>query len=124
MSCIFIGLRIAFQTSIASTKIRQIRENPRVALCMENMQIEGEATISGHPYDIPWFREMYSRLHPGSFRAYSWLDEECVVEVEPKLISLWKYIEGRPCIDRLDIMKRKAFREYVPCEGTNRQGNY
>lgn len=39
MSCICAGLRIAFQTSISSTKIRQIKENPMVALCMVNMQI-------------------------------------------------------------------------------------
>jgi hypothetical protein len=68
----------------------------------------------GHPYDIPWFREMYSRLHPGSFRAYSGLEDECAVEVEPKLISLSKYSEVRPCIDRLYVSERKAFREYVP----------
>lgn len=117
MSCIFNGLKIAFQTSSASTKISHIRENPRVALCMGNIQIEGIATVLGHPYDIPWFREQYARLHPGSFEAYSWLADECVVEVEPILITLWKSGDGKPAIERLNVAERKAFHDDVPLVG-------
>jgi len=120
MSFVFNGLKAAFQTSAASMKISQIRENPRVALCMGNIQIEGTAAILGHPYDIPWFREKYSRLHQGSFETYSWLDDECVVEVEPTLISLWKYSDGRPAIERLSVAEKKAFRDEVPLVGTRR----
>lgn len=123
MGCIFNGLRIAFQTSDTSTKISQIRENPRVALCLGNIQIEGKATVLGHPCDIPWFREQYARLHPGSFKAYSWLDDECVVEVEPSLITLWKYDNdsGGPYMDRLNVVEKKAYRDEGPLIGIKRE---
>lgn len=115
MSCIFNGLRIAFQTDKTSTKMNQIRENSRVALCASNIQIEGKATVLGHPYEIPWFKEKFARLHPGSFKAYSGLEDECVVEVEPSLITLWKYRKDndKPYIDQLNVAERKASRKYV-----------
>lgn len=121
MSCIFNSMKIAFQTGSSSTKMNQIRKNPLVALCLNNIQIEGKAVVLGHPYDIPWFREQYARLYPGSFKTYSWLDEECVVEVEPSLVTVWKYdSDGRPYIERLNVTERKAVREYVPLVGSKR----
>lgn len=119
MSCIFNGLRIAFQTGETSTKMKQIRENPRVALCMKNIQIEGEAAVLGHPYEIPWFKEQYAKLHPGSFKAYTGLEEERVVEVEPSLITLWKYDrDGKPYVDQLNVAEKKACRDYAAIVGS------
>lgn len=113
MSCIFRGLKILFQMSTLSTKGQQIMDNHQVALCFSNLQVEGTATILGHPYEVDYFKENYSRLHAGSFKTYSGKTSNRVVEVTPSVMTLWKYDqEGKPFSDILDVAKRQAVREY------------
>lgn len=113
MSCIFKGLNILFQMSTQSTKARQIMENPQVALCFGNIQIEGKAIILVHPIQAPYFKEHYSRLHPGSYKAYSHMESARAVEVQPSSITLWKYdSEGKPYTVKLDVISRKAVMDY------------
>lgn len=52
MSCIMYDGKIAFQTSRAFVKYKQMQANPQVALCVDNLQIEGRAHFAGHPYRI------------------------------------------------------------------------
>lgn len=56
------------------------------------------------------------RQHEGSFREYSHLRSEVVAEVEPTLISLWKYDAetNRPYQKHLMGEQKKAYREYFP----------
>jgi len=49
MSCIIDGLNVFFQTDSGFLKIGQILENPRMALCHVNVQIEGNAWVEGIP---------------------------------------------------------------------------
>ncbi|HOQ75656.1 MAG TPA: hypothetical protein PK369_03695 [Thermoclostridium sp.] len=42
------------------------------------------------------------------------------MEVEPSQITLWKYSDGKPYIERLNIAERKAFSDYVPLVGSRR----
>ena len=51
MSCVNIGLNIYFQTDKRFIKFDQIKQNPQVALCAGNVQIEGMAKIGNHSLD-------------------------------------------------------------------------
>ena len=51
MSCIAIGEKIYFQTDTQFRKYKQITDNKNVALCFDNVQIEGIAKVKGHPMD-------------------------------------------------------------------------
>lgn len=107
------GLEIYFQTHKDFLKYKQIKENNKVALCWKNVQIEGVAQIKGNPFEEKnsEFIELYKKYHKGSFEMYTKLDGEVVIEVEPKLISIWKYIDSEPYIDLLSIEDKKAIRK-------------
>lgn len=113
MSYVNIGLDIYFQTGRGSTKCAQISANPRVALCLGNLQIEGEAEILGHPLAEAnrAFRELYREKHPSSYERYSHREDEVVIRVRPILCTLWKYVDGRPGREFLDLEAGRAFSE-------------
>lgn len=113
VSVINVGLKILFQTDKDFLKYRQIKENSNVALCSGNVQIEGRAKIAGHPLEHHFFKENYPKRHAGSFRKYSHMRDEVVIEVEPSLITLWKYDnENKPLREYLMPDERKAYRDY------------
>lgn len=114
MSCMNIGLNIYFQTDKRSIKYEQIKQNPQVALCAGNVQIEGMAKIGNHSlgYSNREFIELYKISHPDAFKTYSHLENTVVIKVEPTLITLWKYSDGKPYREFLFINSHKAEREY------------
>jgi len=107
------GLKIYFQTHKDFLKYKQIRENNKVALCWNNVQIEGIANIKGNPLkeENKEFIRLFKKFHKGSFDMYTKLDGQVVIEIEPKSISIWKYIDSKPYIDYLSIEDKKAIRE-------------
>jgi hypothetical protein len=106
MSCVHVGLEIYFQTSRDSCKFAQICRNPHVALCAVNIAIEGVATVGEHP--------LHKEHHPGSFSAYSRLESNVVVRVDPALVAFWKYDdEGKPYREILRVGEGRAEREPV-----------
>jgi hypothetical protein len=116
MSCVHVGLAIYFQTGRKSFKFAQISENPHVALCAANIAIEGVATIGEHPLHpaSEQFVALYKEHHPGSFNAYSRLESNVVVRVDPTLVAFWKYDdEGKPYREFLYVGEGKAMRENV-----------
>ncbi len=119
MSVIHVGLTVYFQTSRDSIKYAQLKENPHVALCAANIQVEGLATVGSHPMadESTFFADLYQKYHRGSFITYSRLPGNVVVGVEPTLITLWKYDDaGQPFRDYLNVEARTAFREMYPLE--------
>jgi hypothetical protein len=116
MSCVHVGLAIYFQTSRDSLKFAQICRNPHVALCAANVAIEGVATIGEHPLHpaSERFATLYKEHHAGSFNAYSRLESEIVIRVDPALVAFWKYDdEGRPYRELLYVGEGRAVREPV-----------
>jgi hypothetical protein len=55
-----------------------------VALCFENIQIEGIANIIGKPVEHNNIMEVYKEYYKISFENYSKLDKEILIEVIPK----------------------------------------
>ncbi len=111
VSCVSNGLLIYFQTGSDLLKFRQIKENPNVALCAGNMQIEGRAIIRSQSLSENDFIEKYKIKHRSAFERYSSMKKSFVVEVEPALITFWKYLDNKPCRDILDLVEKKATRE-------------
>jgi general stress protein 26 len=112
MSCVMYNHKIYFQTDKLFLKTKQILENKCVALCVDNIQIEGDAKIIGHPDEEPEFSELYKRYFRTSYDTYSHLKNQIVIEVEPTFITLWKYADGhKPYRDFLDRTLHKAYRE-------------
>jgi general stress protein 26 len=114
MSHVNAGMDIFFQTDKRFLKIEQILKNPRVALCAGNLQIEGIAKLQGHPFDSENadFCSLYKQKHPHSFEMYAAMKDEIVIKVKPSLFTLWKYIDGKPCRDYLNLNENIAYREY------------
>lgn len=117
MSIVHKDLKLYFQTGRSFVKSKQISENPNVALCAGNMQIEGTASGKGHPHDEDnaAFLDLYRENHKTAYDRYSGLEDEIVFEVCIKSVALWKYMpEGdRPYRDFLDVAGEKAHREYI-----------
>jgi uncharacterized pyridoxamine 5'-phosphate oxidase family protein len=118
VSCILQGLTIEFQTDSLSLKYRQIASNANVALAVKNIQIEGIATCYGHPLapENVSFARLFKKHYPQAFKLYSKLENEVVVRVEPCVIILWQYIDGKPYRDYLDITAKSAWRVSVTTE--------
>jgi uncharacterized pyridoxamine 5'-phosphate oxidase family protein len=112
MSIIFFNKKIYFQTGIDLMKYKQISENKNVALCFENIQIEGIANIMGKPIEHNNIMEIYKEYYKNSFESYSKLDKEILIEVIPKKITKWEYDEnGKPYRIFIELENRKAYKE-------------
>ena len=116
MSIVFFDNKIYFQTSNEYLKYKQITENNNVALCIGNMQIEGNANIKGKTIEQNKFIEIYKKSHNSSYKKYSKLDESIVIEVEPKKITLWEYdiIKGKPFRLFLEMDTKNVFKKMEP----------
>ncbi|MDP4268237.1 MAG: pyridoxamine 5'-phosphate oxidase family protein [Bacteroidota bacterium] len=118
MSCVFDGINILFQTDSGFQKVEQIMNNTNVALCYQNIQIEGAAKLCGHPAEKQneIFIEKFKKSFKSSFELYSDMKNEIVIEVNPTLITIWKYENGKPLRDYLDVCGKLAYREYYLIE--------
>lgn len=114
MSIVNDGLKIYFQTETLLDKYQQMVANPNIALCYNNVQIEGKAESKGQVARLAnqKIREMYCAHHKKSYERWQALEEQVFVEVQPVRITIWKYIDCKPCRDFLYIDERKAVREY------------
>lgn len=107
MSYIVIDEKILFQTDSNYTKAKQIKDNPNVALCIDNIQIEGIANILGHPFNIENkdFLDKYKKIHNSSYTKYSNLDNEIVIEIIPHIFTIWTYENGKGILKKIDLTK-------------------
>lgn len=90
-----------FQTDHTFRKYQALKQNNRVALCIDNIQIEGVCEELGHPCKHPVFCDDFKRCFPASYAAYSALETERLFKVMPILIQRWNYIDNNPVIERL-----------------------
>lgn len=107
MSIVVINEKIYFQTDRTFRKYRQLKENPRVSLCMDNIQIEGYCEEVGTPRDNPEFANAYKKYFPSSYSRYSSLKNERLFVITPTFIEKWLYIDGAPYIETLDVVNKQ-----------------
>lgn len=103
MSIVQIGGELYFQTDRTMKKYNQIIKNNNVALCIDNIQIEGKVTEAGHPLDNAVFCDVFQECFKGSYDAYSALNNERLFIVTPLYIERWIYVDGVPYIENFDM---------------------
>ena len=107
MSIVRIDEYFYFQTDITLRKYHQISANGNVALCTNNIQIEGKCTEAGHPLNNALFCEAFQACFKGSYDAYSALKNERLFVVKPFYIERWIYKDKNPYIETFDITNRR-----------------
>lgn len=103
MSIVLINGKFYFQTDQNFRKYKQLCSNPNVALCSDNIQIEGRCKEIGHPTIHTEFCKAYQSCFKGSYEAYTALEDERLFEIEPIYIQRWLYIEGKPFIEVFQV---------------------
>lgn len=103
MSVVLIDGAFYFQTDLTFNKYRQILSNPNVALCIDNIQIEGICEEVGHPLRNEAFCKAFEECFKGSFDAYTALKNERLFAVKPTFIERWIYRDGIPYIETFDV---------------------
>lgn len=106
MSVIQIDGTFYFQTDVTFRKYRQLSNNRNVALCIDNIQIEGVCEELGHPLEKKNFCQRFKECFKGSFDAYTSLKNERLFAVRPTLIERWIYENGVPFIEIYDVSKQ------------------
>ena len=114
MSVVSFGGKLWFQTDKNLRKYRQLSANKNVALCIDNIQIEGICEEIGHPLESGQFCKAFKKCFKGSFDAYTSLKNERLFCVEPVFIERWVYIEGVPYIETFDLEnKQHKLEKYI-----------
>jgi len=116
MSVIIFDENIYFQTGVNLLKYKQIVANNNVALSFDNVQIEGTANIIGKPLEDKnkEIMERYKKYFGAAFKNYSHLDDEILIEIKIKKVTIWKYdINLKPYRIFIETEKENAYKEYI-----------
>lgn len=81
MSFVHDGLTVFMQTDANFEKVKNIEENPHVALNLGSFYFKGTARILGKPTSNKEFIEKIKRKDPGTYAHYTNLPNEVLIEV-------------------------------------------
>jgi uncharacterized pyridoxamine 5'-phosphate oxidase family protein len=104
------GMNIYFLSWDHHTKISQIKGNLRVALCRDNVQIEGVAQILGDPLHKrnEDYSNVYKQRLPDLYEIFSGIPGMTLVRIMPILFSTFYGGRDRR-IEYVDIIDRRAY---------------
>jgi len=105
MSVIVHDGKFYCQTDDTYLKYKQITENPNVALSYKNFSIEGTCHIIGHPLanENSFFADRFKKHFPHSYKAYTALPTERLLEITPTVIYSWEYKLLVPYMEYFDF---------------------
>jgi len=110
--CICDDVHIYFITSKAYTKYKQIKANPNIALSINNIQIEGEAEILGHPLDKEndYFKAICEKNkdYIEYYKKYSNYKNSIVIKANPVLITLYN---GKGSYKYINLQEKKGYKK-------------
>jgi general stress protein 26 len=106
------GTNIYFFTWKYSRKCGDILQNPAVALCRDNVQIEGEATVVGYFGDaaVRPYLELFRKKFPESMNWWEQKPSMVIVQVVPTLVAIGGSVDP-PTIEYLNLRERRAYAE-------------
>lgn len=107
------GDKVYILTGKRSAKCKQLQENAHVALCVNNLQITGTASVIGAPMEGDRYaavNELFRRKHAFYFERFAHFKAAVYIEVQCRQFKLWKFADGRDTYFCLDTVKRKAVR--------------
>ena len=96
MSFVIFDNKFYCQTDKTFLKYQQIKSNPNVALCIDNIQVEGIAKNIGKPLENKKFINLFKQYYKTSYEIYSFLENEILLEIEPTFIGVWTYKDFIP----------------------------
>ena len=113
VSMVSDGLDVCFMSWGHHTKCVQIRGNPRVALCRDNVQIEGRAEILGSPLDErnQRYAEMLRAKYPDDHDMFAREPGMVIVKVVPSAITVFGKEGDGLYLDRLDLEDKTLCRK-------------
>ena len=105
-------------TDSNTRKVEQIKANPMVAVVVGYFQMEGIASVKGHPNEEPEFLEVIRKKLPHRYenlvKDWSENSDRSVIKIELKRVALFKYSDPVAGVERgiytLDVDERKAYR--------------
>lgn len=106
MSVVLIDGIFYFQTDYSFRKYRQLKANKNVALCIDNIQIEGICEELGHPLENELFCSCFKECFKGSYDAYTSMENERLFAARPIFIERWIYKDSVPYIETFDILSK------------------
>jgi hypothetical protein len=113
------GLTLYCYAIRGQRKYEQIVKNPNVAVNIDFIQVEGTATLEGHPLDEKNsdFLEVFMRTQPDAFEEYNnnFRNTEidvALVKIKPSKVALLGPVDGESCISILNVKTGKAYRVY------------
>lgn len=115
MSVIIFDGEFYFQTDKNFRKYSQIKNNPNVSLCCDNISVEGVCTEIGKPLDNNEFIKLYKKHYNYSFQQYSSLNNERLFKVTPAYIQMWTYKNSKPYIEILDFISGEYIKTLYKC---------
>ena len=108
------GLDIYFFTWRHSRKCRQIQKNPQVALCKDNVQIEGVAVILGNFVEerTKKYTDIIRNRFPEAVKRWEDRPGMVIVRVRPTLIVIGgRTVDNNIYLDFLDLKNDTAYAE-------------
>lgn len=115
MSVIIFDGEFYFQTDKNFRKYNQIKNNPIVSLCCDNISIEGICTELGKPLDNNRFIKLYEKYYNYSYQQYSSLQNERLFKVTPLYIQIWIYENAKPYIEIIDFKSNEYRKTLYEC---------
>jgi uncharacterized pyridoxamine 5'-phosphate oxidase family protein len=116
MMLIYDGLKISCFTAINMRKYKQIQANNNVAIAVDNIQIDGVATLKGHPGEPEnaGFLKAFEESQPNIYEIFR---DSChnpevpfrMIEIMPKRIALYYGYPDRH-MEILIIDEQRGFR--------------
>jgi len=105
------GLEVYFMSWGHHKKCVQIRGNPKVALCRDNLTMEGLAEILGNPLDQKnkEYVEIYRNKLPHDFAGFARIPGMVLVKVKPAFVVSWVRIKNRFFLEHLDLESQRAY---------------
>jgi general stress protein 26 len=99
------GLDIFFMSWGHHHKCEQIRGNPKVALCRDNVQIEGVAEILGSPLDEKnvKYADRLRDKYPDDYERFADQSGMVIVKVVPTAVTIFGKGEDGFYLDCLDL---------------------
>lgn len=107
MSIIVLDKKMYFQTDKTFRKYNQLKENPNVSICIDNIQIEGYCEEIGRPDEHIAFSDAYKKYFPSSYMRYTALENERLFVVRPTFIERWRYIDKIPYMEIFDVVNKQ-----------------
>lgn len=113
------GLDVYFQTDSKFEKVKNIKENDKVAINIGSYYFKGIATISGHPTKFPKYIEKLKVKYPQTYASYSNLKDEVLITVKLTQCKIWgndssKSLDEQETILAVDLINKKI--DKITCD--------